>query len=110
MAEDRTNWISWVLQGLIGSICGLYGGYAFSHTRDGPWMQPDCAALFVWGATLLGTGIATIYGDQLWLHFPSQIYPAEKVASGRVGKFLSYSLCVVGTALVVAALIRNWTS
>jgi hypothetical protein len=110
VAEEKTNWISWILQGLIGLICGLYGGFALSHTRDGPWMQPGCTALFVWGATLLGAGIATIYGDQLWLQFPNQTYPPEKVPSGRVGKFLSQALCVAGTALIVAALIRNWTS
>ena len=110
MAEEKTNWISWTLQGLLGLICGLYAGFALSHTRDGPWMQPGCTALFVWGATLLGMGIATIYGDQLWMQFPNQTYPPEKVASGRVGKFLSQALCVAGTALVIVALIRNWTT
>ena len=110
MEKDETNWISWILQGLLGSICGLYGGFALSHTRSGPWMQPGCTALFVWGMILLGTGIATIYGDQLWMQFPSQTYPAEKVASGRIGKFLSHALCVAGAGLVVAALVRNWTT
>ncbi len=62
------------------------------------------------GRNPLGAGIATIYGDQLWLQFPNQTYPPEKVPSGRVGKFLSQALCVAGTALIVAALIRNWTS
>ena len=108
MAEEKTNWISWILQGLLGLICGLYGGFALSHSRSGPLLQPGCTALFVWGATLLGTGIATIYGDQLWMQFPNQTYPPEKVASGRVGKFLSYSMCAIGAGLVVAALIMNW--
>ena len=110
MSEDRTNWISWILQGLLGLVCGLYGGFALSHTRDGPLLQPGCTALFVWGATLLGAGIATIYGDQLWMQFPNQTYPPEKVVRGRVGKFLSQALCVAGTALVIVALIRNWTT
>ena len=110
MAEEKTNWISWILQGLLGLICGLYGGFALSHSRSGPLLQPGCTALFVWGATLLGTGIATIYGDQLWMQFPSQTYPPEPVASGRVGRFLSLSLCVAGAGLIVAALIKNWTS
>ena len=110
MAEDKTNWISWVLQGLLGLPCGWYVGFALSHPRSGPWMPPGCTALFVWGTTLLGTGIATIYGDQLWMQFPNQTYPPEKVASGRGGKFLSYALCVAGTALVIVALIRNWTT
>lgn len=110
MAEEKTNWISWVLQGLIGLICGLYGGFALSHTRDGPLLQPGCTALFVWGSTLLGTGIATIYGDQLWMQFPNQTYPPKKVASGRVGKLLSQALCGTGAALVIVALIWNWTT
>ena len=108
MAEDKTNWISWILQGLLGMICGLYGGFALSHTRDGPLLQPGCTALFVWGAILLGTGIATIYGDQLWMQFPNQTYPPEKVASGRGGRFLSFSLCVAGAGLIAAALIKHW--
>ncbi len=76
--------------------------------RDGPWMQPGCTAMSIWGMTLLGAGIATIYGDQLWMQFPSQIYPTEKVSSGRVGRFLSHSMCAIGAGLVVAALIMNW--
>lgn len=108
MAEDRTNWVSWVLQGLLGSICGLYFGYELSHTRGGPWIQPGGLAMAIWGTTLLGAGIATIYGDQLWMQFPNQTYPPDKVASGRVGKFLSYSMCAIGAGLVVAALIMNW--
>lgn len=110
MAEDKTNWVSWILQGLLGSICGLYFGYELSHTRDGPWMRPGCTATFIWGAILLGAGIATIYGDQLWMQFPNQTYPPEKVASGRIGKFLSYALCGTGAGLVATALILNWAS
>ena len=110
MAEDKTNWISWILQGLLGSICGLYGGFALSHTRDGPLLQPGCTALFVWGMILLGTGVGTIFGDQLWMQFPNQTYPPEKVVRGQIGKLLSQALCVAGAALVMVALFRNWTT
>lgn len=84
MAEDRTNWVSWVLQGLLGSICGLYFGYELSHTREGPWIQPGGLAMAIWGMTLLGAGIATIYGDQLWMQFPNQrpIRPTKSPAGG----------------------------
>ena len=83
MAEEKTNWISWTLQGLLGLICGLYEGFALSHTRDGPWMQPGCTGLFVWGATLLGMGIATIYGTSCGCNFRTRpIRPKKSPAGG----------------------------
>lgn len=65
--------------------------------------------MFIWGVILFCTGIATIYGDQLWFQFPSQIYPAERVVRGRIGKLLSHILCGSGVILIIAALINNWT-
>ncbi len=68
--KHRADWFAWVLQFVVGLAVGASVGKAIiSEGRDlGQWLALDSLSTFIWGAALIGAGVASFYGDRLWLH------------------------------------------
>jgi hypothetical protein len=106
----KTDWVTWALQAVVGLLVGLVVGVVVAHPRTGPWLRPGCLAQFVWGVGLAVAGLASIYGDQMWIGFDYRIFPPERVSSGKGGKLMSVVGLIVGITLSGLAIVRNWTT
>ncbi len=109
MITRKTDWVSWVLQAVVGLFVGALIGFMLSHQRNGvPWLNSGCVKPFVSGITLFTAGLASIYGDTMWMQLDYKISPPEGVRAGKGGRALSASLLAVGVILSVSALIAHF--
>jgi hypothetical protein len=102
----QANWLSWSLQFIIGLVVGGLGGLWLLMRRGYSmfWLSPNLVPHFIAGASLLGGGLASYYGDRLWLD--DYIIPQEPPEQSDLSKNLSLLAGCAGVGLMLFAVLR----
>jgi hypothetical protein len=109
--KPSADWISWILQFLLGLPVGCFAGMAIiskGRRGGGPWMDPDCVPVFLWGAALVGGALASWYGDRLWFGGSYRVIAPDGVHHNRASRGLSIVAGVAGSVLGATALLRHF--
>jgi hypothetical protein len=106
--KTKTDWVSWILHGFVGAIGGvLIGIFAIYRKRYGFIINSDLVPGFLLGAALIGAGVGSICGDQLWLRNCYTRYPQEVPAATLVSKTLSGVMIFAGIGMMVWSFIEH---
>lgn len=105
----RANWLAWTLQFAFGAIVGLVLGLGALHPRyTGEWLDREYVPGFLFGSSLLLAGLASLYGDQLWLGDSYRIIPPDGMRHSRTSKWISQIALFAGAVLVALAACWNY--
>jgi hypothetical protein len=63
--------------------------------------------MLVIGAALIGAGLASYYGDRLWVGSAYRVIPPDDIARSVATKLLSILAGAVGGGLILLALLLN---
>ena len=107
----NVDWFAWVFQFVAGLLVGAFiGAVIISRRRrhgGGWWIAPDLVLPFIVGAALIGGGLASFYGDRLWIGSSYRVIPPDGVDHSRASHIASISSGVIGCFIVLTALIRH---
>jgi hypothetical protein len=91
--RQRADWLAWSLQFIFGLIVGTFFGFgiiAKSHRRGGGWwLASEQVSIFLSGAALIGAGLASYYGDRLWLGSSYRVIPPDDMKQSRISRIIS---------------------
>lgn len=59
----------------------------------------------MWGLALLLAGLASLYGDRLWLRSSYLVVPPRDIEHSKLSRFISSAACVTGGFLFVTAIL-----
>ncbi len=105
----RANWLAWALQFAFGAIVGLVLGFGALHRRYAAvWLDREQVPGFLFGFSLLLAGLASLYGDQLWMGESYRIIPPDGVEHSRTSRWISQITIFAGTVLIAVAVGRNY--
>jgi hypothetical protein len=106
--KRQGNWLAWSLQFIVGLVIGGFVGLRILLRRGIPmfWLSPNLVPYFLAGASLLGGGIASHYGDRLWLG-AGYIIPNESPNQSDLSNNCSLVAGAAGVSLMVFAICRN---
>ena len=107
--KRRANWLAWSLQFIFGLVIGGLVGVGVLMRRNSVnlfWMSPNLVPYFLIGAALLGAGLASHYGDRLWLD--DYIIPQESPKQSNLSRNCSFLAGAVGVGLMVYAVCRDF--
>lgn len=107
MKPKGTDWIAWVFQAVAGLGAGaVIGLLCVTSRRSGLMVAPPYLANYLWGAGLLGSGLAARWGDLLWTSY--RVIPIEEPSQTWVSKLFAFGLGAAGVGMMVLALGRNF--
>ena len=97
------------MHGILGAIVGAGVGYFLigKGRYGGFWIRTDLVFPFVIGVSLVSFGIATIYGDRLWIRDNYVMLPPDAPAQSRLSSILSLCIIVVGIATSAIAVLKH---
>ena len=107
--KQRADWLAWSLHfiaGLIiGAILGLYitrRGWRLATTTP-----PQHLLMLVTGAAFIGAGLASYYGDRLWVGSSYRVILPDEISRNTTSKVLSIITGAIGGGLIFIALLCN---
>lgn len=116
--SNRADWIAWILHFILGLPVGAFIGYflisrseggRYSTSHKPSWLSNDLILPYLIGTALLGAGIASLYGDKLWLSHNYKVIPPDGVQHSSKSKLCSYGSIAIGVALIVIPVIIQIT-
>lgn len=110
--SKRADWMAWGLHLVLGLLAGgLMGGLAYPRrrSRDHFWLSEDLRLPFLIGAALLGAGLASLLGDELWLSGRYKVIPPNGVKHSQKSKICSYVCIAFGLCLMAFSIITQLT-
>lgn len=106
------DWFAWSLQFVVGLPVGALIGFAIiSRGRrfGGGWrLASDQVSIFLWGAALIGAGLASFYGDRLWLSSSYRVIPPDDIKHSNTSRIVSTATGALGCILVLTATLRHF--
>ncbi|PTX96988.1 hypothetical protein DB345_07370 [Spartobacteria bacterium LR76] len=106
----QADWLAWSLQYLAGLIVGAVIGVASTGRRHNlSLLAPDLLFPAMGGAALIGAGLASLLGDQLWMGSSYKVIPPDAPSHSLLSKTLSFLSMGVGAMLIVLTLFANFT-
>jgi hypothetical protein len=98
------DWLSWSLQLIAGFVVGAI----FGLSVQGRSSSHDLLAClgFTLGAALIGAGLASFYGDWLWIASSYRVIPPDDVEHSGVSRGVSVVTCTTGAVLVLLTVLR----
>lgn len=110
--KKSANWLNWSLQFLAGLLVGGFIGYAIVSKRrrfgGGWWLAPECVSMFLWGAALLGAGLASFYGERLWWGSLYRVIPPDEMEHSRSSRVASIATGALGCILIAVSILRHF--
>jgi hypothetical protein len=107
--KQGADWLAWSLQFTAGFIVGRI--LALYITRRSLYRLPTASSqhvlMLVLGAALVGAGLASCFGDRLWLGSSYRVIPPDGVPHSRTSKALSVATTAIGGSLVLFATLLN---
>jgi hypothetical protein len=109
--HKRADWLAWSMQFLAGLGFGALIGICMISGRlkllgSGWWDSPMVGAMFIIGASLTTAGLASFFGDRLWLGSSYRPYISGESLrhsdSSRRASILSGTLGVLVMAVAFA--------
>jgi hypothetical protein len=107
--KERADWLAWGMHFVLGLIGGAACSVFFIRggRRSIPLIARDAAPTFVIGAALIGAGVASLRGDQLWLGDSYRIIPPDAPHQSTASRRASQAVGAAGVALVLVAVART---
>jgi hypothetical protein len=106
------DWFAWSLQFIVGLVIGAFIGVATIARRrtlgGGWWLASDQVSTFIWGAALIGAGLASFYGDRLWLGSSFRVIPPDGIKHSDTSSMVSILTGLLGVVLVLRAILRHF--
>ena len=108
--KQGADWLAWFMQLVVGAVAGsIFGSFIIPRgRRGGYWLAPDQMPAFLWGAALFGAGMASFYGDRLWVGLTYRVIPPNEMEHSRLNRFLSLTAVAAGGGLMLVALLRHF--
>jgi hypothetical protein len=101
-----TDWIAWFFQAVVGLVVGALFGLFVVARKRGFIIETKYLADFLWGAGLLGAGLAARWGDLLWSSY--RVIPIDEPSQTWVSKLAAFGVGAAGVGLMALALGRNF--
>lgn len=110
------DWFAWILQFILGLVVGALFGFALLYLKFGRRrgvespvfkIAPDQVSTFVWGVALIIAGLASLFGDRLWLGSSYNEMLSDDTKHSRVSRIISIVTIVSGSILIHAAIFRQ---
>jgi len=96
----------------MGLVIGAFIGLAIIARRrrlgGGWWLASDQVSTFIAGAALIGAGLASFYGDQLWLGSSFRVIPPDGIRHSDISRMVSIVTGMSGVVLVLTAILRHF--
>lgn len=108
--KTGADWLAWLLQFVAGSVAGILLGLAMLGSRSGLrslWLGTDLIPTFLTGWGLAGAGLASWYGDRLWLGQSFRMVRPDGVTHSRTSRIASLTATVVGGLLVARTILLH---
>lgn len=106
------DWLAWFLQFIVGLAVGALVGLVMISRRrrygGGFWLDPEQVSTFIFGAALICAGLASYYGDRLWLGSSYRVIPPDGIRHSDTSRILSIIMGLLGGILVLTALLRHF--
>lgn len=110
--KRSADWLAWSLQFIAGLIVGaLFGDGINSQPRKyggGSWLASEQGSTFIWGAALIGAGLASFYGDRLWWGYSYRVIPPLDMEHSNTSRLVSMVAGVIGSILVLTTILRHF--
>lgn len=106
--KKSADWIAWCLQFVFGFIVGRLF-VAFIGLSSG-WLQllaEEKQAQVCLGSGLVAAGLATRYGDRLWMNNAFKLIPPDKPQSNRLSRTMSLLTGLAGCGIILFAIFRK---
>ena len=107
--KQRADWLAWSLRFIAGFIVGAILALYLTR-RNWPFVLSTPSQhilMLVIGAALIGAGLASYYGDRLWVGSSYRAIPPDDIPRSAATKFLSILTGVVGGTFILLALLLN---
>jgi len=109
MKRSGADWLSWVLQFIVGCFVGAFIGVSLLVRRFGPpLIRGEMYYVFVSGAALVGGAIASHYGDELWLRSVNRRFPPDPPEQSNASNLCSLVIGIGGVLVMLFAVCRNF--
>jgi H+/gluconate symporter-like permease len=109
MKTGGADWLSWVLQFIVGCFVGAFIGFSLILRRyRPPLISGDMCYVFISGAALMGGAIASHYGDELWLRSTYRVFPPDAPEQSKTSNICSLVIGICGVLMVIFSVCRNY--
>lgn len=105
------DWLAWFLQFIAGLVAGALVSVAIISRRrfgGGWWLASQQVPTFIWGTALIGAGLASFYGDRLWLGSSYRVIPPDDIKHSDTSRIVSIITGALGGILVLTAILRHF--
>jgi hypothetical protein len=102
------DWLSWSLQFIAGSVVGAVGGlYILSRASRYHLTSEDVVTLILGGA-LIGAGLASFYGDRLWIGLSYRVIPPDDIEQSETSQILSMATGALGVCVLLRDFLHHF--
>jgi hypothetical protein len=107
--SKQADWLAFTLHFIFGLVVGFFGGF-YLITRNASRINLAEAFIipFLFGASLIGAGLATKLGDRLWIGDNYRIIPPDAPRHSRVSHYSSILALVLGSVMVGLSIISHF--
>ena len=108
--NPRADWFAWALHFLGGLVAGSLSSFLFLRggRRSIPLITSEAFPVFLIGLALLGAGLASRYGDRLWIGDSYRVIPPDEPRQSAVSCRTSFGSVCIGGILVLIALAKSF--
>ena len=106
--NNKADWIAWTLQCILGMAVGAGIGWRWLPGKHSIAEHP-VFSLVICGAALIGGGLASRLGDQLWLGDSYRMIPPDAPQQSSASKNASWWLCASGGVMIALSIYRQST-
>ena len=108
------DWLAWSLQFVVGLVVGAFIGLAIiSRSRSfggGLWLVSEQVSTFICGMALIGGGLASFFGDQLWVGSTYRVIPPDGIKHSSASRIVSVVTGVLGGILALTSVLQHFGS
>jgi hypothetical protein len=111
------DWISWILHFIVGMVVGTLGGLVLlmqghrgSSAFRSLWIGDSLILPFILGTGLILGGVASHFGDQLWVGSNFRVIPPDQPSKSIYTVLLSALTVVCGLCSVGYALYMHFST